>query len=195
MLAGRDCWNDCCMTSNNEIFRKFIRNHRPALPVLPAVHITWGKNINSILQTNKLKLNTDNLIYLFYGKPAYRLKRGSNLATIFLGDAAVCFVLNTMKLPKLHRVFALDTGASFGKRYDDYFPGGISIDDFELDANCNSGAKLVKAFFHDNEKYVNGVVKSGITVTGLDVVSDAYKGILSTPVSSSFDERACTCEL
>jgi hypothetical protein len=107
----------------------------------------------------------------------------------------VCFVLNTTKLPNVHRVFALDTGASIGKRYADYFPRGVSIDDFELDADCNSGAKLVKAFFHKNEKYLRGVVKSNIRISGLDIVSDVYKGILSTTVSRSFDERACTCEL
>jgi hypothetical protein len=44
-------------------------------------------------------------------------------------------------------------------------------------------------------KYVNGDVESDIRISGVDVVSDAYRGILTAPVSNSFDERACTCEL
>jgi hypothetical protein len=76
------------MPSNNEIFREFIRSHQPAEPMLPAVHITWGSKINNILETNKLVLNEENLLFLFYGKPSYRLKRGSNLTTLLEGDAA-----------------------------------------------------------------------------------------------------------
>jgi hypothetical protein len=95
----------------------------------------------------------------------------------------------------MHRVFALDTGAAFGNRYDDHLPGKVSINDFEMEAHCNSAAKLVSAFFGNNEKYVDGIAKGDIEISGLDVISDAYKAIATTVVSTEFDERACTCEL
>jgi len=176
-----------------------MARHEAALPFLPGVHTTNGSSFNEILQYNKLRLKVCTyyqkpLLYLFYGKPAYRLQRGSNLSTRLSGDAAVCFVLNTTKLPDMHRAFALDTGASFGNRYDDYLPQGVSIDDFEIAANPVSVAKLVKAFFDENERYVNGSAKESIKFSPLDVVSDVYKAIASSTVST-FDDRACTCEL
>jgi hypothetical protein len=112
----------------------------------------------------------------------------------------VCFVLNVTKLPNAHRVFALDTGASFRNRYKTYFQGGVSIDDFELDPSSNdptsnSAAKLVKAFFGKNKNYFLGNAKHNIRIPGLDVLSDVYKAIATAVVSTSFDERARTCEL
>ena len=188
------------MKTPNTIFRQFVERHEPALPILPAVHITWGTNVSTIIDTNKLHLTwckyyKKDLIYLFYGKPAYKLRRDASPTTRLLGDAAVCFVLNTNELPNMHRAFALDTGAAFGNRYNDNLPGKVSIDDFEMEAHCNSAAKLVSAFFGNNEKYVDGIVKSEIEISGLDVISDAYKAIATTVVSTEFDERACTCEL
>jgi hypothetical protein len=184
----------------NQMFRQFIEKHDAALPILPAVHITWATNICEIFDTNKLKLSEckfykKELVYLFYGKPAYKLSRGRNPTTRLLGDAAVCFVLNATKLPSLHRAFALDTGAAFGNRYSEYLAGNISVDDFEIEAKCDSAARLVSTFFGGNKKYIGGEVRSDIEISGLDVVSDAYKAIASASVSSTLDERACTCEL
>jgi hypothetical protein len=113
-----------------------------------------------------------------------------------MGDATVCFVLNVNKLPDAHRVFALDTGASFRNRYDGYFlGGGVSIDDFKLDPNDNSAAKLVSAFFGKNKNYFRGNAKPNIRISGLDIISDVYRAIATADVSDSFDERARTCEL
>jgi hypothetical protein len=71
------------MPTNSEIFREFVRGHKPALPILPAVHIARGVNINEIFATNKLRLTlcknfNKELVYLFYGKSAYRLKSDSD---------------------------------------------------------------------------------------------------------------------
>lgn len=188
------------MTIHSEIFHKFIAGHERALPFLPIVHTTTVTRFGEILQTNKLRLTVckyykKKLLYMFYGKPAYRLRRGSDdLITRLLADAAVCFVLNAIKGPDMHRAFALDTGASFGHRYDDYLPQGVSIDDFEIAANPDTVAKLVKAFFGENEKYVNGSSRRDIKISALDRVSEVYNAIASSTVSP-FDERACTCEL
>ena len=188
------------MISANSIFRQFIENHEPAMPLLPAVHTTWGAKVITILATNRLMLKPcDNykmdLVYLFYGKPVYKLVRDGNPTTIVRSDAAVCFVLNTDKLPKAHRIFALDTGAWFKNRYNEFLGGQLSINDFEMETDCNSAAKLVTAFFGQNQEYVLGRSKSEITIRGLDVVSDTYKAIASAAASGNFDERACTCEL
>ena len=189
------------MPTNNEIFREFVRGHKPALPIMPAVHIARGVKINEIFATNKLRLNlaknyNEELVYLFYGKSSYRLKSDANSVSLLIGDAAVCFVLNVNKLPDAHRVFALDTGASFRNRYDGYFSGGgVSIDDFKLDSSDNSAAKLVSAFFGNNKNYFGGNAKPNIRIAGLDIISDVYRVIATAGVSGSFDERARTCEL
>jgi hypothetical protein len=188
------------MPSNNEIFREFVRGHKPSLPILPAVHITRAAHINKIFDTNKLHLSPcekfkKDLLYLFYGKPLYRLKSDSDAVSNLSLDAAVCFVLKLNKLPDAHRVFALDTGAWFDKRYNIFFSRGVSVEDFELDINSESAAKLVSAFFGGNKNYFIGETKNDICISGLDIISDAYKAIATESVSNSFDDRARTCEL
>jgi hypothetical protein len=60
------------MKTPNRIFRQFVEMHEPALPILPAVHITFGTNVSTIIEANKLHLTGANImkrnLYIFLWK-------------------------------------------------------------------------------------------------------------------------------
>lgn len=135
------------------------------------------------------------ICYLFYGKPAYVVRKGDDHPSKVIGDAAICFVLNLANCPDLYRIFAFDTGAFFGKRYDEYMPRGVSIDDFELSADRCNAAKIVGAFFGTNEGYYDGNTRHDIPISNLDFVSQTLVNMARSTISDSFDERCCSVEL
>jgi hypothetical protein len=92
-------------------------------------------------------------------------------------------------------MFAFDTGAYFGERYDNYLPNGLLIADFELPAEHEMLLQLVTAFFGNDRNYYDGVAKDSLSIPALDRASEVYANIIRSSVSEDFDERACTCEL
>jgi hypothetical protein len=185
---------------NNARFAQFIENHKATLPILPAVHSTNVNNFGKIIDAGILTLSTcpcynEDILYCFYGKPAYKITRAVEAATRLLGDATVSFVFDLSSLPTPHRSFALDTGASFGHRYDEYLPNGVLMEDFALPVATGSISKFVTAFFGDNKNYFVGRARRDISPAALDRVSESYEAIIQAAVSLNFDDRACTCEL
>jgi hypothetical protein len=64
-------------------FNEFIRGQLPATGKLPLVHVSRGYDFDAILRGDFLtpqpcKVFNRKLIYLFYGRPAYRAKDGNN---------------------------------------------------------------------------------------------------------------------
>ncbi|MDX8347384.1 hypothetical protein SLH49_05230 [Cognatiyoonia sp. IB215446] len=188
------------MMSHNKRFQDFIQLSLPAEPILPAVHTTTVTAFSSILDAGKISLTEckfykEPLLYLFYGKPAYKIQGRQNAATKILGDAAVTFVFNVHSLPKIHKSFALDTGAAFGSRYDQLLPAGLEIDDFGMSGEYTDFARFVTCFFGSNRDYYLGNPSNKNDPSPLDVVSTSMRDIANSVSSDRFDERACSCEI
>jgi len=188
------------MDNNNQRFVRFIGIHESAIPILPAVRTVNVNAFGAVTNSGSLEpvecpFYHESLLYFFYGKPAYKINRRVDAATRILGDAAVCFVFDLASMPVLRRSFALDTGAFFGKRYDEFLPNGIVMEDFRLPDGCEWFAKLVTAFFGNNRNYFVGQPKNDVKLPALDRTSEVYRSMMQTPVSVNFDDRACTCEL
>ena len=187
-------------TSASKRFIEFLDHSASVFPILPAVHTTNVAAFGDILDQNKFsvrhcKVYRTPLCYLFYGKPSYQIRKKTPGASRILGDAAVCFVLRIDALPKLARLFAVDTGAYFGHRYDDYLPGGICIDDFEMPATVAYLSRLVGAIYGSNEAYYHGEPNNSVNISPLDRVSEVLSGLCAASFSGSFDERCCSCEI
>ncbi|TCU33145.1 hypothetical protein EV129_117142 [Rhizobium azibense] len=188
------------LMANNQRFLNFLDRHQGAAPIMPAVHTTSVTRLGEIINNDEIKLTEcrfykKDLSYFFYGKPAYKLGNHSGAASKQLGDAGVCFVFDLGTLPTIYKSFALDTGACFGKRYDEYLPMGVGIDDFGLPADQAYLAKVVAAFYGGNRSYFVGDGRHDVAPPGLDVASQAYADIARSVVSLQFDDRACTCEI
>lgn len=184
----------------NPHFIEFVLRNQGALPPLPLVHTTNGVAFGEILNSGTLSVRMctvykTHLCYLFYGKPTYQIRRGNEITTRLLGDAAVCFVLKPSSI-RLFRVFAFDTGAFHGHRYDDFMPNGITIDDFEITpASLPNIASFVGAFFESNRKYYDGEISCTCEPSRLDHVSEVFIALATAHVVKRFDERSCSCEV
>lgn len=192
--------NSAKLMSANSRFKKFLKSSVPASPILPAVHTTTVTAFSNIVETGKIELSVckfykQPLLYLFYGKPAYKIQGRKEAATKILGDAAVTFVLDIASLPSIYRSFALDTGAAFGSRYDELLPEGLSIEDFSLSNDYTDFARFVTCFFGNNREYYLGNPSHTNNPSPLDVVSTSMRDIAHSVSSTNFDERACSCEI
>lgn len=184
----------------NERFKKFLGSADRTNPILPAVHTTTVTSFGQILDSGVISLTEckyyhEDLLYFFYGKPAYKISSKNDPPTKIVGDAAVTFVFAINKLPEIHRSFAFDTGACFGSRYDELLPVGVCVEDFELDGDPVTFAQFVATFFGKNRDYYVGEPRVKPFPSPLDVVSNAVRDITSSVSSNGFDERACTCEI
>ena len=88
-------------------FRKLIAVQKPAAGGLPFVHTSDGLGLRSILREGELQtepcpvFDDEPLLYLFYGRPAYRVN-SQVLSSAIDAYAPVCFILRpgSVKAPR-----------------------------------------------------------------------------------------------
>lgn len=180
-------------------FQKYIDGGVRVDPALPLVHVATLSDLPSILHSNSIVASTckvfkERLAYFFYGKPSYVIRKGDEHASKLVPDAAVCFVLRTARLPAPVRVFPFDSGAAHDNRFAKHFPRGYASDDFQMAPSVESTQKFVGAFYGSNRKYFRGEITQQQRIAALDISSQTYVNIVSTPISNDFDGRCDSCE-
>jgi hypothetical protein len=98
-------------------------------------------------------------------------------------------------MPTIKNLFAIDTGAYFNNRYDEFIPTGLSVNDFALPPNKDIPARMVRAFFKTNGQYYDGILRSDLDISPLDQISQAILNLSRTVASDKFDERVASFEL
>ena len=146
------------------------------------------------------KVFDERLVYLFYGRPAYRTASGQ------VGYGAkfswpVVFVFEPSSLPKPTRVFPFDTGAFAKGLYAEFFDKRQSLHDFSIGSEVEDAARCVAAFYRSNhEYYINRSTKNpeisetDFYVSGVDALlrsNQIFNGSGPTPR----DERATSIEV
>jgi hypothetical protein len=139
---------------------KFVQPNPPAAGKLPFVHMTRAYAFDEMLDENALQpthceVFDESLIYLFYGRPAYRAKDGRNARLEF--EWPIVFVFDPDKIPQLKRVFPFDTGAFKLKLYEEFFDKRAKIEDFEIETSLEGIRKLVGTFYLDHKEYFKNV--------------------------------------
>src|SRR6266403_3124931 len=103
--------------------RALVASHADMAEELPLVHTSRCEHLPGIASSNTLEphpctIFQESLIYLFYGRPAYRsrvgIKGGEPIAL-----CPVCLVFKPRTISRsLHRVFPCDTGAVATERFN-----------------------------------------------------------------------------
>jgi hypothetical protein len=145
----------------------FLENHDPAAGLLPLVHITRAYAFDEMLVEGLLKptdceIFKEPLIYLFYGKPAYRAKNGNNARLEF--EWPIVFVFHPDKVGTIKRVFPFDTGAFERRIYSEFFDSNSKIVDFELEPSLASAQKVVGAFYRNHKEYYDGASRKNVEI-------------------------------
>lgn len=147
--------------------RDFVDTHAAAGDPLPLVHITRAYAFDTIVQGDQIDpsfcpIFHENLIYLFYGRPAYRAKDGTNARLEF--EWPIVFVFDSNKVTDIRRVFPFDTGAFHMGLYDEFFDKKSALKDFALSPHVDSAKKLVGAFYTNNKEYYTGYSRKNVDI-------------------------------
>src|SRR5690349_7050598 len=126
---------------------------------LPLVHTTEYFRLASIQTTHSLepglcKVFKEDLLYFFYGRPAYR---DCSLTTPSrdVGFCPICFLFKPGTIiNKAKRLYPFDTGASQHGLYEPAIARTSALAAFQVLPTTNSAKGIVSGFFETTEHYL-----------------------------------------
>jgi hypothetical protein len=94
----------------------------------------------------------EDLIYAFYGRPAYRSRYDDSIGLV--ARAPVIVVLSPDLVVSGTRLYPFDTGAYAAGRYQRWLHSNTVVDDFAQPATSEAARLHVSAFFQSYENYL-----------------------------------------
>lgn len=178
-------------------FKAFVQSQEPTEGTLPLTHITRAYDFEEILEEEALQPETcvefkEKLIYLFYGRPAYRAKQGCNGRLQY--EWPIVFVFRPERIETIKRVFPFDSGAFKRQLYAEFFPKNSKINDFEVPPSLESARKLVRIFFSSNHGYFYGEVKTNLDLHR-QYEAQGVAEMAMLPGGEGRDERSSAIEI
>lgn len=177
-------------------FCDFISSATPVEGQLGLTHVTDCARLGSLIQSEKLEPRLcdvfgENLVYLFYGRPAYR-RPWSGDATSNLDYARICLVLRDAVVDKAHRILPFDSGGY--QRYAGAFHETLDIADFEL-AHGDHPLKLIGAFYDSVENYWTMNPTQPREFPATQNVIRSYYQLITGGLAEAFDDRCAAIEV
>lgn len=180
-------------------FNTLVASHPHMHSELPLVHTSVCEHFKGIVAQKSLKLVKckvfkEPLLYLFYGRPAYRSRRG-DLPTTDIAFCPILFVLNPISIPQPYRrVFPFDSGAAKGSRFSPYVTKSAA-DKFLLEATTDQIRKLTHMFFDSIGDYFVGRPKVGLKIKPPQSDAAQYYSLITHKGKADFDERRSAIEV
>ena len=179
-------------------FAEIVRT-APASPVtLPLTHVTDAYAFRDIMASEALgpahcDVFDDNLVYLFYGRPAYRamLARESNAIDAYW---PICFVMKP-HVAAAKRIYPFDSGAFERRLFAGLMHHGMIKEDFELDPDPETPGKLLRLFWRDEKAYFNAAGASDFVPESYQFEAKAYRSLLADSGQGPYDDRCSAIEL
>lgn len=186
------------MTKSNTRFNDFIKKHPSLEKILPLIHTTDGYSGRDIIDNKELcpdmcPVFNENLLYFFYGRPAYRVGDTKN-ATSQICFMPVCFVLKPEAVSSIKRIFPFDSGAFNRNMFEKYMHPKMKKEDFFLDISLDMASRVVSFFYGSNYKYYSGEVQQPeIPCDQFEV--ESYYQLIADKNKTDHDDRCSTIEL
>jgi hypothetical protein len=177
---------------------EFIDRRRKMHEQLPLVHSTLIEHFSSLatnecLQPRQCPVFNEPLIYLFYGRPAYRSTRGATPDTE-LQYCPICFIFKTAFLDEQPaRIYPFDTGAAKSGRFRPFIDETES-DLFALNPALSSIQKFTKTFFDSNESYILGSPRKVLGLAN-NSIAKKYFALVSNDGPKNYDDRRSSIEI
>lgn len=176
----------------------YLNTHSPVGAPLHLMHCASAQS--SIRALESRSLNTQrcpiygtDLLYMFYGRPAYKPQSGAGASTL-IDLAPVCLVLDPSVLASAVRILPFDSGGF--THYRPLLGPELSLDEFELGSGSDAPMRLVAAFYETNRNYYDqrpSLTESQIPVTR--ITSRAYARLIADPSIREMDDRCGTIEV
>lgn len=179
-------------------FAQYIAGNAPAQPALPLVHGTDMFHFTKIgasgaVAPTPCPVFNEDLVYLFYGRPSYRVGAHIQPRRTLL-YAPTCFLFKPQVATNIARVYPFDTGGYHAGLYKDYLHASMTLDDFMVGNAPEAPARIVSAFFGDNERYYKGQQRP-LTVNLSAHEVQVYYDMLASTGATEMDDRVCTIEV
>lgn len=170
----------------------------PQTPALPFIHTTISLNFincvrNGKLRPSRCRVFKEPLIYLFYGRPAYRVELEERPSQLY-SSLPVCFIFKPNCISALKRIYPFDSGAFTRGLYKDHISGKFTLDDFAMDCMPEVPQHIVGAFFHSNRGYYLGNPKP-ISIPFTEFSTRAYFSLITDKGYREVDDRRSTIEI
>lgn len=175
--------------------------HPPSQQVLPYTHVTDAYAFRDVLTTGELlptpcRVFGDDLLYLFYGRPAYRAaqEEASNGIDAYW---PVCFVLESAVVQPT-RCYPFDSGAYQRGLYADHVYHRMIKEDFEISPSPTTPSRLVNLFWQNDRAYYEADGQRGLRqmdVDPFDFEIKAYRDLIASRERAPFDERSSAIEV
>jgi hypothetical protein len=165
-------------------------------PPLPFFHCCEAKFLQSILDDLALVprycgVYNEDLLYAFYGKPAYKPGKPINSRLTFM--MPLCFIVNHDAITSIKRLVAFDSGAF--PMYKDHLHESMTRREFELTPLKASLYKMVNFFYEDNDAYFNGQAKKVVDYDPIHSQLEGYHSLLITDHKTEVDDRKASLEV
>lgn len=165
---------------------------------LPLIHTSRCEYLTSIISTGTLEprpceVFKESLLYLFYGRPAYRSTKGTKSGEP-IALCPVCFVFKPRTVSQsLYRIYPCDSGVL---AHDRLIPEITAADLYDLvvDPHIENARRLVSLLFVQNSDYFVGKVVSGKSF-GTGTVEARFYSLLQRPGPADYDDRKSAIEV
>lgn len=183
----------------------FLGSEPPKLSALPLLHTTNLFSFSQICECDSIqptycKFLMDDLLYLFYGRPAYRTAAG-NVGFTAKYSWPVVFAFRPEAVRGIIRVFPFDTGAFIRGMYAAFIDDRQKLDDFNAGNSFTSAQRIVEAFYRSNEEYFRNYSTKNVDIDEFDFTTAGIQDIIRSQqvqardVPSPRDERVTSIEI
>lgn len=181
-------------------FSKLIREQPAGLDELPSVHVSDGLGFRSIMRDGHISaepcpvFDDEPLVYLFYGRPSYRVN-SQVMASAIRAYAPVCFIFKPGVIRSPARVFPFDSGAFHNDLFHASMHRKMTREDFALEPDIASPQRLINLFFGDNQSYYDNKPIADIELPPLSFEALCYHGLITDRQENIYDERISSIEI
>lgn len=190
---------DFTLVETMKTFLNVLANMNSAIRQMPLMHSTSLYKFRTVLSKNKLEATecpvfNENLLYLFYGRPSYRVASNSGARTD-VTYCPICFILKPACLSRIKRIYPFDTGAFDSGLFGPYVPKESTLSDYYSGCDFDMPRRIVDLFFGSNRAYYFGEVSSNFNAGIFDFELDSYYQLISSTGESCVDDRKSSIEI
>lgn len=155
---------------------------------LPLAHTTNAYNFRDICGGDKLtpshcKFANEKILYLFYGRPAYRTHETPISSVEF--SWPIVFIFDPTRIGKIRAIYPFDTGAFFLKLYSEFFDERSSVEDFKMPGDLGEASRLVDFFYGDNRSYFTGNAARNVEIPHFEFEAGGVHNLSRLPGAGS----------
>lgn len=183
----------------NGRFAEFVERQSTDINELLLVHSTRCEKLLDIATHSRLEPQPcpvfgQQLVYFFYGRPAYQSRYGKR-PTTDIRFFPVCFVFKPyLRWPRIEGIYPFDSGAAEGGKFRRHILPA-EFHRYELKSCIDSAKSVVKHFFETNGAYYAVTARRGVVFPPDEPEAQGYYDLISTQGTSVDDDRRATIEV